>query len=211
MAHRKLRNFMLDTETLSLAPNAVFWQVAAVEFNINADNGIAVPGNSLAMLACPAAARMLVEDGKAVWSQDTVDWLLQQPAIRDLFGTWWDCFNKAEKFPSDIPWSMESLTYPEIFGQMTRLFGGDREAVQVWAKGADFDFPILTNATRAYGILEPWHYRNKNCLRTWQNEAVRLGMVLGKPDNDHDAYSDCIGQIRILEHVRRYCVEYYRR
>lgn len=207
MAHRQPRNFMIDTETVGLRPTSIFWQVAVVEFNIYPNGDIVTPGNSFTTYACPAQARAMVENKEATFDESTVEWLLEQPAIAETFKVWWDCFNKSERLPEHY----FALTYPEIISSMTNVMGGAAKPdVQVWAKGADFDFPIIVNTVRAFGLTEPWHYRNKNCMRTWQNEALRLGMEIPKPDNNHDAFSDCINQIGLLEKVRKFCMNGYR-
>lgn len=71
----------------------------------------------------------------------------------------------------------------------------DQEKTQVWAQGADFDFPIFKHACSVFKISIPWYYFNQRDTRTLY--AVSPGFKKGKREGVyHDALDDCKNQVK---------------
>lgn len=206
MAIRPTRHFMVDLETLAVDPRAAPWQIAIVEFVMHADGKCVSVGNDYVSLLNPDVIALFVENNEMVESEDTIKWLHGQPAIAQTFTHWYDVFKGSE---TKHDWMMYTATSADLEQAFVRL-GIDSNS-QMWAKGVDFDFPILSNLLRQYGIKEPWHYRNKNCMRSWINEAARWGVEVPKPSATHDAFQDCVEQIELLSYVRSGIIDAIRR
>lgn len=71
----------------------------------------------------------------------------------------------------------------------------------IWAKGADFDFPILGYALNYYGFKPPWFYRNKWCFRTLHN----MFPDIKSPANQmkHSALADAMTQAAHLAEIMK--------
>ncbi len=102
------------------------------------------------------------------------------------------------------------------------LFGGDRVLIrhaiielnawaqqldgQVcwWAKGPDFDNVLVEAAAGLAGMVVPWKYNSKRCVRTLQDISdcpdSRLKQLSWFREPDHDALADCEQQIDIVRH-----------
>ena len=77
-----------------------------------------------------------------------------------------------------------------------------------WAKGMDFDFPIIETKMRQFGFNPPWKYNNRRDFRTvlkgfGYDTKSEFPTLLGAPENlrQHDAMSDCWNQLSALVHI----------
>jgi len=73
------------------------------------------------------------------------------------------------------------------------------EDTEVWAQGADFDFPILKNAFAVFEMRVPWKF-------TFQRDTRTLYSIVGKetldvPKTTHDALQDCKDQVHLVHQV----------
>lgn len=64
---------------------------------------------------------------------------------------------------------------------------------ELWAKGTDFDIPILYNVMRDFNIISPWKYNNVSDLRTLKKYLKPTFEVPENP-NPHNALDDAIHQ-----------------
>lgn len=188
MAHRIPRNFMIDIETVGLDFNTVVWQVSCVEFVIHADHACIPLGNDFTTYLDHAEQIENLNAGRLTWSEDTADWLSNQPC-KDEFTNW--------RFKHTPGW--ETNTVLGLHEGLTRMGIADAD---VWCKGADFDFAILKTQFAVAGLKTPWHYRKQNCMRAWLNEAERRGWQAPKIKAQHSAFADCLAQITLLGQAR---------
>lgn len=158
---------MLDLETLGTTPGSVIFQLAALQF----DPATGATGAELLIDICPrdAISHGLTTDA------DTLDWWASKGTTTDdLYGcTLTDAIQQLDDFIKDHP-SIETI----------------------WAKGSDFDFPILAAAYRALDHEVPWAYYQQRCMRT----AYQLsGLPRPRPEDiEHNALADCHMQTALL-------------
>lgn len=65
--------------------------------------------------------------------------------------------------------------------------------MELWAKGTDFDIPILLDALASYGINPPFPYRNKSDLRTLKKYHPEVHIPFAN-QQEHNALEDAIFQ-----------------
>ena len=192
----KRREFMLDTETLSLASNAAVWEIAVVEI-IGNGAGEPVYWNTDPFMVSASLDHMDVNDG-------TIKWSLKQEGTG--FKDWYAVYTGNS--PRD---SYLSTKTGLIIDQMLDVAGGFDEAQKAiwWAKNSAFDFPILENFFKHYTTEMPWFYRNKGCLYTMRIEAERRWGVdrvkqfaPAYQGISHGAVDDCLDQINQLAYYR---------
>lgn len=168
-------DIMIDLETLSTRPDAAIIQIGAVLFEpvsggkILNDKGF----NSYT----------LIQDGAGSIDNSTLAWWLQEKSAAKMGA---ELEHKAvslgEALKAFVEWPMNTkgIYWNDITG--------------IWAKPADFDFPILRMAFNRFGLDAPWNRHATRCAKT-------LFHAVGKtPDIDwtgfiyHDALDDAIGQ-----------------
>lgn len=192
MASRMQRNFMIDIETVGLDAYSVVWQVSCVEFVIHADHACIPIGNDHTSYLDHAEQMRGLNAGRLEWSDDTADWLSNQPC-KDEFHAW-----RFGQLGADTG---VSATVAELHEALTRLGIADAD---VWCKGADFDFSILKHQFALAGLREPWQYSRQNCMRAWLNEGRRRGWQPPKVKTQHSAWQDCVDQISLLSAARQF-------
>lgn len=197
---------MLDTETLDLGPRATPWQLSIVEFVMHADGACVSIGNDFTTEIPPALAAYThwysVRDATTL-SDATVEWT-REHGDKEAFEPWYEQFLRCNPETGIGLAVREETRLLTDLGTGLQRLGIDGNS-QMWAKGADFDFPIFENFMRAAAgphWKPPYHYRNKNCMRTWLNEAARWNIEVPKPSPKHNAFQDCVDQILLLGDVR---------
>lgn len=185
------KEYMIDCETLSMNKRAVVWQFAIRE--------IGGPMRK-SVIMCPREQYRLSIKGNFETSEETIEWAQETYGEESVFENWYALF-KQDKVHHGA-WTIAHLQkwLKEIC---------DPDGI-FWAKGADFDFPIMENQFAALALAPPWFYRYKSCLRTLINENDRLNgfdknvrTIMYQNYNPHDALSDCATQVKQLEYLRR--------
>lgn len=141
--HQKLL-FVLDTETLSLEPNAAVIDIAIVPVNSNWSFSEQIKPSSYEGKAA----------GKFHLSPATLEFHKEKnPAFLNL------CEQRGV--------SVETAAMG-VFNFLEEVQQVEKKQVVLMCQGTDFDIPILKNLLYQAGLLIPWHYRNVRDLRSLQ-------------------------------------------
>lgn len=161
---------MIDIETMGQTPSAPIIAIGACEI-------CALPETFYRVINLESAC-----EAGGVIDPATVLWWLRQPAeARDEFK------------PGD------GDEIPDVLLSFTRWLGAicpDMNQLVVWANGASFDFPILTESFRRCGMPRPWHFWNERDYRTIKAlyPHLKADQRLGK----HNALNDALTQAEHL-------------
>lgn len=97
------------------------------------------------------------------------------------------------------------ISVEELFRDLI-LLAAAHGVTKFWASPNTFDFPIMDDLARMYGLTVPWSYNNCFDVRTVVNEAsysakdhVPMKEIAGKP---HMPVTDCEYQIDLLTAAR---------
>ena len=168
---------MIDLETLDTASTALILSIGAVEFD---QTGI---GKQLYTVI---SIDSCLEHGLTIGQSTLLWWMDRSDAAR------------AAAFTSERASLEQALTaLDETF---------DWADKKVWANGADFDLPILTNAYKAIGRTPPWKFYNTRCYRTVKNTIPRnvYKSMAVEPRVAHDALADAVAQALTLTSMLSY-------
>lgn len=108
----------------------------------------------------------------------TVSWWSQQPKIAQE-----EAFSEQDRVP-----------LPEALHKLSALLWRSK---RVWANGICYDMTILEHAYKQFEINLPWQYFKVMDART----VFKLLPAVGKPQNNHHAFHDCVNQIGMLQQV----------
>lgn len=193
---QKPRQFMIDTETLSLRPDAAVWQFAMVEFT---DDAL---GAAVQTVLSPYQMADYLDVGLVDCADSTVEWWCAQD--NELFNKWWNAFNAETTFAEPC------MTVQELRAEITETFGDTSNDI-FWAKNAAFDMPIVANVLNYANVQPLWFRRNMRCLYTLRGEVERLAYKTGCPliappvmDEAcaHDAFYDAVHQATLVQFYR---------
>lgn len=156
-----MRDLMIDIETMGVRPGAAVIQVAGVLFDPNNPS----EGRSSMCLNISLADALLhghhVDPGTLNW------WREQGPeaqaSLRDGL-----IYGQEAALKAFTQW-LVNLEPHEAVRDVVR---GD---LRVWARGAAFDGPLLSEAYLRVGLQAPWHYRHLHELRTVELLARERG------------------------------------
>lgn len=158
------KHLMVDTETMSVTPDAVILTLGAVHFNPYG-NGY---GDKIYF-------RISIDDQDALGrqvDQSTLDWWARQdPAIME------EAFSPNDRIP---------LT--EAMDRFHKFAWG---CDAFWSHGATFDLVMIENVLRQMGRPLPWNYWQLRDTRTLFDLGVDPEMPTG---SKHDALQDAIRQ-----------------
>lgn len=157
-------NIAIDTETLSLKPNAIITQIAAKQFSF--DETINYP---LEFKANINIVPNLIQDNYGFdIDENTLSWWKHQPA-------------EAKKQFEDI----NATTLKNALMSLNYFIedckkNHETERLQIWMEGTDFDGAVLKNAycqsfpdKYKQNYLIPWNYRDlrdsRTCIMEWYN------------------------------------------
>lgn len=162
-------HIMIDTETLSLASDAVVLSVGYAIFETHAST-IQSSGCWNLRLRDQLKNRDVSEDTLVEF------WMKQSPEAREL------AFLRLPKMrPIEFMWDFrDTIPWQNIQG--------------VWCKGLHFDVPILESLYRQNEETIPWHYRTPRDLRTLTWLAGMHSGDYVKPTIAHSAEHDAIAQ-----------------
>lgn len=209
-----IRHLMLDSETLGLGVDAAVWQLAIREFNIDKYTGpefvVDEDAFTLNALVDPVTVSDNIKDGKQSMMWSTVQWLEGQPSA-PLFKYWAKYTHRLFHYDTMMAYeeSLQGFVPDEnlalcqigfIHKALMDFIATQPTEVHFWAKGKEFDKPILENMFASVKLEIPWKYYNFHCVR----DAFGLGYLLSEENpprrkaKTHDAWNDCAEQLDLL-------------
>lgn len=164
-------HYMIDVETLDILPTAVVLSIGAVCINEN----LQVDDEFYIKLDIEEqmAAGSTVSDSTVQW------WLKQDPVVQEnTFGG--------------------TATMKEACNGLDSFMPPGRK--MVWARGADFDFPVIDNLFRKAGYVNgrPWRYYHQCDMRTMCNFFPAEYYLFPDEAANHNALDDAKVQARGL-------------
>jgi len=164
-------NIMIDIETLGTGTNSVILSIGAVAFN---EEGLGKEYHAHIDPQSCTDAGLQIDARTVMW------WLTQDDAAR-----------KAITTGKQVPLIKALVDLKEAFNW---------KDVKVWCNGANFDFPILSNAYQALGGEAPWPYWAALDYRTIKNIVPTdvLKACKEQAGTAHDALSDAKAQALTL-------------
>lgn len=165
---------MLDLETLGLKPGYIILQIGACTFDCKHTFKTGISVNS-----------SMYHGFKK--NLDTEEFWLRQD--KELY---------KEVTSSDVVVTEALDNFEAWFNSL-----GQKEHLNVWSKGGDFDIPILEEYYNKLERNAPWFYRNKNCFRTLFNLFPNVPAVT-ENTKKHDALADAIYQAKHATNILSY-------
>lgn len=175
---------MIDTETLSLSPDAVVLQVGLVKMELDAGELLLPPTNIFMSLDEQTALGRRADARTVQW------WMSQDPAVaKSVFLT-----AESEKHVDRVSIANLRLRLRELIDDETT----------VWAWPSTFDIPLLVNMFGGEGGA-PWRYNRVRDLKTL-SEALDPDRQLVPPENTaaHNAAADAEWQMAYLLNLWRH-------
>lgn len=179
---------MIDIETLDTAPTAVVTSIGAVAFSYaETTKDFAEPASTTAFYVGLDIDDQL-EMGRTISGPTLAFWAAQPAGLfhQQLAG--------------------ESSPYEALHILRLFLVQYSSPETDIWCKGAAFDFVLLHNLFKMYGVDWPVNYWQEMCartiFRTYKTEYEKA-KALYKNDNPHHALEDCKTQVLRLNHVLR--------
>jgi hypothetical protein len=169
-----MKNVMLDLETLGNGSRAVIISIGAVEFDPVAGLGREFYSN-VSPESCVSAG-LEIDASTVMW------WMKQSEEARAAF-----------KIPGGA--------LAAVLQSFKSWFPA---GAVVWGNGATFDNVILSNAYRAVGLKQPWHYADDRCYRTLKNllPEVRQSSVGTAHNALDDAKFQALHAAKLLQVIR---------
>lgn len=179
-------SFMIDVETLATTSRAMPWQVGWTNMTTL---------QTTSVLLNPFQMRSLA--GAFDDDPNTRLFILNNNEYAE---EWLDAFDNATQ--NYTPQNVDGGgAYPvvSVITLYKMLCDDIGQHAEIWAKGADFDFPILKHLFSTFDLSLPWHFRNQGCLRSMEKLVDRLcpdhDWDLPKyAENAHDAGHDALHQ-----------------
>jgi len=168
-----MSHVMIDLETMGTSPGCAIVSIGAVAFDPRGGDDFSRTFYRAVSLESCQQAGLRLEAGTVAW------WMAHGSEARAVFAT-----------------DMRAHLLDALmdFSEWMR----DYRACSIWANGASFDFPILSEAYRAFEMDKPWSYWYECCYRTVKNcwrscpAPARVGIA-------HHALDDAIHQARHLQ------------
>ena len=208
------KHLMIDCETLSLAPDALIWEVGVVPFEVGLDE------NARPVLTAEVGRRFVMDPEEIRdlgmpfdVSADTIEWTRKhRPAqeIQRYLDFIWACYSGSQNgMAGEVWWPQDNLPVSSVLELAAYLAAnaekgvpGAENTTYIWCRNAAFDFPRLEYMFSKYGLKLPWHRRAQCDVYT----AVNLNFVLGREpelpavrqESEHSALADCYQQIAEL-------------
>ena len=175
---------MIDIETLDTGPNSLMTQVAMQPFRLDDEEPIEQP----MWLNLPMQPQLDLVRPRTI-SAKTLNWWMQQPDEKARANF--------ELVTIDDMHSLKTAGQHIVneFGRMTKGF--DKQEVEVWARGPQFDVVNVETLLTQLGFEVPWDYNMVRDLRTLMAQAHIHKAEVEKPARfvEHDARWDCSFQI----------------
>lgn len=193
---------MLDTETLSLAPDAMVWQIAYRVFVIPNPAAEVQMGRKIELTTGMGNSMMphYNEFDKSLFSisQSTEEWAaITYADDTDGYLKWRDHTFAGKHDMSSF--RSAAMIHAELASHI------DRET-QVWARNAAFDFPIINHFFECFNLAPLWH-RSQQCdVYTAENTARLIHREYTTAEwppgfKRHNALDDCDAQVLQLQHA----------
>lgn len=176
-----MNNIMLDLETLGTKPGCIILSIGAVFFG---KDGLGK--EFYRVISTPKSEKIGLGTDR-----DTVEWWNRQSEeARTVIAA----ANNSDAV-SPIVAAAEFSDFVEAYE--------DKNLVQVWGNGSDFDQPILAELYYRVGVPLPWKFWNNRCYRTLKyinpsEKLVRVGTYHNALD---DAKSQAEHAVRILNKI----------
>ena len=164
-----MSHLMIDIETLAVSPNSTILTIGAQGFDPFTKQYTDVTFYEKITLES--------QDGREV-DDGTVEWWGKQSA-------------EAQEEAFGVEGRID------ITEALTALSKVAWKHKKVWANGTTFDFTILEDAMKNYGVTVAWKYWQVMDARTVYNLCPNLP----KLGNDHNALMDCCNQIDLLQNA----------
>lgn len=176
-----MNNIMLDLETLGTKPGCIILSIGAVFFG---KDGLGE--EFYRVISTPKSEKIGLGTDR-----DTVEW--------------WNAQSREARKVIEVaagPFNYSPIVAAASFSDFVDLHG-NRDSVQVWGNGSDFDQPILAELYYRVGVPLPWKFWNNRCYRTLKyidpsEKLVRVGTYHNALD---DAKSQAEHAVRILNKV----------
>lgn len=169
-------DIMIDIETISTRPNAIFTNLAAIKFDPFADNSSSVNSGEIIM----DTFYRRVDPDSFTWDAhmdpSTIEWWSKQDEL-------------AIKEMSDPD---DRHHVEDVLRDFYRWCG---KPARIWANGAAFDTVIIESACRALDRSYPWEYWQVRDSRT----IMKMVDIQKTKANLHHALWDCYTQIVDLQ------------
>ncbi|HBR1366639.1 TPA: 3'-5' exoribonuclease [Klebsiella pneumoniae] len=176
---QKFNHVMIDIEALDNKPTAAIASIAAAFFE-------PVTGTVGPSLYLPVDI-VSSESGGGTLGADTVKWWLKQSAEA-----------RAEINSDRCICLFDAMEALNVFID-TRC--NDSRQLKVWARGTDYDLPIIYHAMRQMGITPFWHFWNVRDVRSVEEVSILLtgirSVKVVSPEKHH-ALADVLNQIAQL-------------
>ena len=174
----KMRNVMLDLETMGTSPGCAIMSIGAVDFGPDGADPARHFHAIINMESCVAAGLRM--------ETDTMAWWKGQP----------DAAREATYDPS---MQNRGKDLGLVLASFQRWLDTPTSGVWIWGNGADFDLPLLWSAFRACGIMKPWPAYSGRCYRTMKN--LMPAVLMTREGMHHRALDDAISQANHLAKI----------
>ncbi len=173
---------MIDLETVGVESLAAIASIGAVVFN---ESGVIESDSFYKTVELQSVVNigMEIEPGAMLW------WMKQNESVRKA---------TFEHNPENIEQVLNAFStwVSEIQSKYN-----NGQPMNIWARGASFDFTILKNAYKLMGKTEPWKFWKERCFRTLADQYPELDV---KPPETSahcaltDAHYQACGAIKML-------------
>ncbi|EBR0084924.1 3'-5' exoribonuclease [Salmonella enterica subsp. enterica] len=173
-----MNNIMIDIEALDIKPTAAIISIAAAFFE-------PLTGEVGSTLYLPVDVIDAQCQGGTIGAGTIKWWMKQNQAARDEITS-----------NAGLPLSTALYRLNDFCDSCD-----DLDNLKLWARGADYDFPIIYQSMRLIGIRPLWSFRNVRDVRTVAEVALALHGHASRRtvfDQSHHAMNDVINQIAKL-------------
>lgn len=167
-----MQHVMIDLETFSTKPTALFPTIAAVQFDYNT-------GQVGEVFYRRIKIQDAIDKGLSIDASTLEWWMTQRADIMRLM------FHDDKNPP---------VTLSDAMGDLHEWFM-KYNLVYPWGNSASFDLGILANGMKVSRVAIPWKFFNERCYRT---VTSLVNVDLPKPEDAHNPVSDCKYQIKKL-------------
>jgi hypothetical protein len=144
------------------------------------------------------AANGVREDEGWEMRLDLIPQILEGFRVDPATVAWW---NEQSPDAIELAWGEAYRYHPiTVLERLDAMIGGN---TKVWAKGVRFDLNIIATLYTAFGMAQPWHFRNERCMRVLQ-ELVDKTKFKQENELKHGALADAICQAHEIVAAKRY-------
>ncbi|MFZ5272107.1 3'-5' exonuclease [Enterobacter asburiae] len=177
-----MQHIMIDLETMGSTPTAAIVSIGAVAFDLES-------GELGKQFYKRVDLKSSVENGGTI-DASTVQWWLRRDAAARSEIVADDAVNIRQALGELGCFILRNSPHPDAY---------------LWARGTDFDFPILTSAMARIDLSPVWKYRNTRDVRTIEHAAISAGMdprnAIPFEGDKHNALHDAIHQAKTVIHI----------